>query len=421
MSLSTHTPAARLPALAPPAAWASPSAWISFLAGGLTAFTVKVGGDLPVGEILLVAVVGWVAMCLAFHQAAPGPLLRTRLFRTLLAGAGIALAGYIFSDLYRQSHLRDMARGWSRLIFLAMDIVGVAYLFGRSRRNLVIFVLGQCAGGLASTALFGPLFGAYWKFGIGAPLTFLLFLLAPQAGPLAAVVAAAAMGAVHLVLGYRSLGGVCLLAAALGLLQMSTRRSRPWLAPLGILAVAGAIFWIYGHARHDHGERVTRSDIERSAMMTAAADAFARSPLIGQGSLFSNTDVYKHFLLLRQEAALRAHIGGFPEPDQDAGTTAVHSQILVSLAEGGLFGGAFFFVFGAALIWALYRVVFADRWHRLTPLATLLLLSTLWNLLFSPFSGAQRVYIAVACGLLLLLSTGRLEPAGADLTSDASA
>ena len=421
MPASLPFPATRLPGLAPSSVWSSPSAWISFLTGGLAAFTVKVGGDLPLGEILLLAVVAWVGLCVVVHQAVPGPLLRARLFLALLAAAGIALAGYIVSDLYRQSHPRDMARGWSRLIFLAIDLVGVAYLFGRSRRNFVTFVLGECAGSLASTALFGPLFGDYWKFGIGAPLTFLLFLLAPQAGPVAAGGTAAALGALHLVLGYRSLGGICLLAAALGLLQMTTRRSRPWLAPLGILAVAGAIGWIYAHARDDHGERATRSDIERSAMMTAAADAFAQSPLIGQGSWFSNTDVYKHFLLLRQAAALRAHIGGFAEPDEDAGTTAVHSQILVSLAEGGLFGGAFFFAFGVALVRALYRIVFVDRWHRLTPLVTLLLLSTLWNLLFSPFSGAQRIYIAVAGGLMLLQATGRLDPNDEELPADASA
>jgi len=401
--------------------WFRPSAAVAFLAGALTSFTVAVGGEMPLGEVVLALTAGWVVLCLAVHQAAPGPLLSQRFFRVLMAAQTVALGGYVFSDLYRHSHPHDMARGWSRMIFLAIDVLAVAYLLGRSPRNFVAFVLGQCAGDLAFTALFGPLFGDLWKFGIGAPLTFLVFLLAPLAGPGWATAAAAGLGVLHLALGYRSLGGLCLVAAALGALQLTTRRSRPWLAPVGLLAVAGVIGWIYVHSQSDTGRRATRSDIERSAMMTAAVDAIERSPLIGQGSWFSNSDVYDHFLLIRQSLAREAHIGGFPEPGEDAETTALHSQILVALAEGGLLGGAFFLVYGAGLLRALLRAAFVDRWHRLTPVSTLVLLSALWNLCFSPFSGAHRVYIALACGLMLLLQADRLAPAAGEVIVDAAA
>jgi len=43
-----------------------------------------------------------------------------------------------------------------------------------------------------------------------------------------------------------------------------------------------------------------------------------------------------------------------------------------------------------------------QTWHRRALLEILVLLSALWNLLFSPFSGAHRVAIALACGLILL-------------------
>jgi hypothetical protein len=77
----------------------------------------------------------------------------------------------------------------------------------------------------------------------------------------------------------------------------------------------------------------------------------------------------------------------------------------VAVAEGGLFGGAFFFVFGAGLLLTLFKLVFGEQWHRLAPLCTLLLFSALWDLFFSPFSGAQRVNIAMACGLVFLLQS----------------
>ena len=169
------------------------------------------------------------------------------------------------------------------------------------------------------------------------------------------------------------------------------------------VAAAIAVLWVYGYTTGGDEEHTARSNVERAAMMTAAVEAIKESPLIGHGSWFSNTDVYANFTLIRQEAAREANVGGFPQEYEDEGTTAIHSQILVAIAEGGLFGGAFFCVFGTSLLLCLAKLVFCAPWHKLTPLCTLLLLSALWNLFFSPFSGAQRVYIAMACGLMLLL------------------
>src|SRR5256885_8721320 len=42
-------------------------------------------------------------------------------------------------------------------------------------------------------------------------------------------------------------------------------------------------------------------------------------------------------------------------PHQTPDAMALHSQLLVALAEGGLFGGAFFLVFGAGLLRAIAR------------------------------------------------------------------
>jgi hypothetical protein len=391
---------------APPAGvWLSPSAWVSLLAGFLTAFTVSFVGEMPLGEVILMAVAGWAGFCMAFNHAWPGPLLQSRFLWSLLLAQFIALGGYIFSDLYRHSFPPDMARGWGRMVFLAIDLVAVAYLFGCARRNFIVFQLGQCLGAVASALIVGPLFGDMWKFGVGAPLTWLIFLIAPLAGAFATMLAAGATGLVHFILDYRSLGGLCLLIGMLTFLQIAPRRFRLWLAPLMLAATVGAVWWIYGQTQSGGNTRATRSDVERSAMITAALEAFEQSPLIGHGSWFSNTDVYDNFMVIRHAAAKQAHVGGFADPNKDPGAVAVHSQILVALAEGGLFGGAFFFVFGAGLIRALYNLVFVQRWNRLAPFCTLALLSALWDLFCSPFSGAQRVSIAMTCGLILLLQS----------------
>ncbi len=395
--------------------WLSPSAWTSFLAGFFTCFTISFVGEMPVGELVLMAAAGWAGLCVAFNHTWPGRLLQSRFLWSLLSAQLIALGGYIFSDLYRHSLPLDMARGWCRMVFLAIDIVAIAYLFGCARRNFLIFELGQGLGAVASALILGPLFGDMWKFGVGYPLTFLIFFIAPLAGPFATMLAAAAIGAVHFMLDYRSLGGLCLLVGMLTFLQIAPRQFRLWLAPLLLAATLGAVLWIYGQTEGD-STRATRSDVERAAMITAALEAFEQSPLIGHGSWFSNTDVYDNFMVIRYAAAKQAHVGGFVDPNKDPGAVAVHSQILVALAEGGLFGGAFFFVYGAGLFRALYELVFVRRWHRLTPFCTLVLLSALWDLFCSPFSGAQRVSIAMVSGLILLVRMDAINPNQATLS-----
>ncbi|HEY4989508.1 MAG TPA: hypothetical protein VII09_06865, partial [Opitutaceae bacterium] len=110
-----------------------------------------------------------------------------------------------------------------------------------------------------------------------------------------------------------------------------------------------------------------------------------------------------------------AGVGGFPEADEAPGSVAFHSQILVALAEGGVFGASFFLAFGAALVAAIGRLIFMGEGGRYTGIYLLILISALFNWMLSPFSGAHRVYIAIACGLLLLLQRPRPAPVEARL------
>ena len=164
----------------------------------------------------------------------------------------------------------------------------------------------------------------------------------------------------------------------------------------------------YGRS-HGDSHRATRSDVSRSSMIIAASQGFLSSPLIGQGSWFSRSPVWDNFMSIRAKAAKAAHVGGFPEANEGPGAVAIHSQILVALAEGGVFGGSFFVAFGIALSAAIYRLVFVQRSDRFTGIYLLILLSALGNLLLSPFSGAHRVYIAIACGLVLYLKRETIE------------
>ena len=377
------------------------SAVAAVLAGMLTAFTVSVGGEMPLGEVVLTGVLAWIAFCTVVTCRIPPEVPRDRLFRALLVCQVVAFAAYVFSDIYRHSSPHDMGRGWARMVFLAIDIVSVAYLVGCSRANLLLFLYGQLLGDALHAFAFGPLYGDMWKFGVGVPLTYLAFLAASLMGRPAVVCAALAMSAVNFAMDFRSFGGICLLAGAATLVSLFPRRARPWLVIPAIALVAVGI-GAYGLGRGDN-YRSTRSDISRSAMLVSASDGFLSSPLIGQGSWFSNSKVFDNFMMIRAETAKANHIGGFPEDNEDPGTVAIHSQILVALAEGGVFGATFFMAYGAALAAAICRLTFTLAGDRFTGIYLLVLLAALFNWFLSPFSGAHRVYIAVACALILLL------------------
>ncbi len=394
---------------APADAAIGPAAFVTACAGFLTPFTVSLVGEMPVGELVLLLVAGWAGVCAIAHQAAPGPLFTRRYLAVLLACECVALLAYVFSDFYRHSAPRDMARGWARLILLAIDVLALVYLLGRSRHNLLWFLAGELAGEIANTLVFGALFGDAWKFGYGLPVTYAVILLASLAGPAAVLLAAAGLGALHFALDFRSMGGLCLLLGGATALQLLSPPARRWALPCCALATLAAAAFLFGHMRSgdEMAHRSSRSDVERGAMIQATWEAFRDSPLIGQGSWFSRSDVYENFAQIRDDRAKEAGIGGFAGPNSEPETVGLHSQILVTLAEGGIFGAAFFFAYGVGLLGALWDQVMAQPWRRELPVRVFLLILACWNLAMSPFSGAHRVYIALATGLVLLVQAER--------------
>jgi hypothetical protein len=393
----------------PSTGWLQPACFVALPAGLLTAFTVSLVGEMPLGELVLFAVAAWAGLCAMVHRTLPGPLFSSRTFSVLLAGQAVALLAYVFSDFYRHSDPRDMARGWARMILLAIDIVAIAYLFGRGRGVFYWLLGGLLAGDLANALLFGALFGDVWKFGYGIPVTYAALALAALAGPVTVMLVAAGFGALHFALDFRSVGALCIGVAAATGLQILPRHWRFWALPVGALAALGVAAVLFGGVRSgdEMAHRSSRSDVDRTAMIQAATEAFRASPLIGHGSWFSRTDVFENFVLIRDDLAKQAGIGGFAGPNEEPEAVALHSQILVTLAEGGFFGATFFFVYGAGLAWALWDQVMVQPWNRGRPVRVLVLLLASWHLFMSPFSGAHRVYIALATGLILLVLAER--------------
>ncbi len=381
-----------------------PSILLSLVAGLLTPFTVSLGGEMPVGELVLFAAAGWAFLIVALSHSWPGTLARDPVFLGLLVCQALALVAYVVSDVCRGSDPHDFIRGWARMVFLAIDLAAVAYLVGCSALNFVVLFVGIQLGEVLKVLHQGALFGDYWKFGYALPVTVGVLLVAGRVGLLASAAAAASLGVLHFLLDFRSLGMLCLVVSALLCVQAFPRAARAWIAPAGLACALLLVGVIYAHTRSDReGQRATRSDVERSSMVLAALEAFRDSPLLGHGSWFSRTDVMDNFMVIREERARLAGVGGFAGSNDEEEGVTLHSQLLVTLAEGGLFGASFFIPYAIGLVWALREQVIVRAWEPLSALRHFVLTLGLFNVFLSPFSGAHRVGIALAAVLVVLV------------------
>ncbi len=377
-------------------------AGVSFLIGLFTQTSVNVVGNMPLAELVILATLGVIIIRGAVEKRGLSGLFKTRIFWVFLAAQLIAFSAYVFSDLYRGSTPNDMLRGWSRMIFLGIDIIVFTSLFGAQESCFIWSQVGMMFGGVLAMFLEGAQYDDYWKFGIGAPVTMAVFMVGPYVGRFLCIGLIGALGILHLSLDFRSVGGICFIAVVLLCVHSLPRQIRMWVLVPAIVMGATLTFWMNNRAQSEEAARGNRSTVERTAMVVAASEAILESPLIGQGSWFSRSPVIENFLLLRAQGAKIAGVHGY-SVDAEETNIAIHSQLLVSVAEGGLFGGTFFVIFGVMLLWALWYCTVERQTYDKPPFSFFFLLNAVWNVLFSPFSGSHRIGIAVACGLIFQL------------------
>ncbi len=386
---------------------ASHARFAAFLVGLLSPYTVSLVGEMPVGEIVLLCVLGWMAVQVMLEHRLPRRVFGNPLLRWMLVCQGIALVGYVMSDFIWHSKTLDEIRGWARMVFLAIDLVTLAYLFTDGGGRALLWLLwGEVVGGAIQPLVMRPLFGDYWKFGFGPPASLAVLLLLPGLGFWLGLFLTLGMSAVHFAMNFRSMGGLFLVVSGFLVLQRMPWRLRAVCIPVAAVLAVGALAWIANRSATANRSHDLRSDISRKAMLKAAWHGVEDHPFIGNGSWLGRSGVINDYLAIRYATAQEEHLGGIGHeeaPLDEAQSYAIHSQILVALAEGGILGGAFFLLYGALLVVSLAYHVVLRPWSPYSGLYLFLLLLALFNLLMSPFSGVHRVYIATSSGLLLLL------------------
>jgi hypothetical protein len=371
------------------------------LVGFLSAFTISLGGQMPVSELILMVIFPWVLMRAYYRREWPSRLLQLGWFHLLLLLWGFTAAGYVVSDLYRETPFDNLIRGWARVGFLLIDLVSIAYLVDSSWSRLRLLVLALYAGRVLEAIIYGPLYGQWWKFGVGYALTlFGLFAMAGRSLMLQAF-AAGGLGILNLLLGARSLGATCFLIAWVFFLYYARGVWRPILVMAAIASMVGVLYLGLGD-----NEMTAGSNVERRSMVEIAGELFIDSPVVGQGSWFTATSMLGR--LEARRTALDSRFGRYTE--EEARKISIHSQLLTALAEAGIFGGAFFLGLGMLVLKTTRTLIRHAMPYRAFILY--LVVAGGWNLLMTPFSGVVRVEIAIlvgACLLVILQRQGELE------------
>lgn len=378
-------------------------AFLCLACGFLSPFQINLVGDLYGPELLLPLVA-----LAARSSEASRRVTQDKVFRAMLLGGLVTLAGYVLSDLVQGSRPDQSLRGWGRVGLVIVDFVSLAVMLAQDRRNLWWFTLGAGLGGIAFLKFIEHAPLTLWKFGYAEPVLQVSAALSTFFPLRVSAVWILLLGMFSMVRDFRSFAAVCFLIG--GYLWYRSRRPRQ---PLGagatrklilLGAVAGAMTLVA--LSMTGGEKTSRraaSDAGRIAAIEVGIEAVRRSPIIGHGSWVEDRELA--MMYLKRQAELVGWRGDLP--DVGNGNFSPHSQILHAWVEGGILGTALMMT----LLWQLLRIGWWTLLQRqvdfLTPALLYILIATLWNLFMSPFSAPHRLGIATGAALLVLLHIER--------------
>ncbi len=391
--------------------------WAFFLPA-LSFLEITLVGRLFVTEILAVTMLPWL-MTMRDRPLVP------KWFVALWAGW---LISQILTDILVGSSFEDLARGWAAIGFTLTNFVAILILVSTPRRAR-LFALGLAVAGVLGYLYSPNEYAAFdpWKWAFALPVGYLIatMLSGRLGGRLRwlAVVTFVAFGALNLVLGFRSLGGVSLLTGGYLFMTLVFGRRRtvfagsPLRATVGVtfLAVAVLIVLDLYTAVASQGLLGPEAQAKYSAQTGAfgvlvggrpellvSTQAVLDSPILGHGS-WARDFAYVDLLTAR-----RTSLGYEAGPDySEIGLIPAHSFLMGSWVWAGLMGGLFWSVILAVAVWLLAHL-YSYRMN-MSPLLVFSTMLLLWDIAFSPYGLNERLiapYAIVLCllGLRLLRS-----------------
>lgn len=373
-------------------------AMATFVCGVASARAVNLIGEFYLGELLLIQLALFVML---FGR--DRSLLDVSAFGVFVQTAVLMLAGYIISDLYRDTNPGQFLRGWARVILLTLDFIALAILVARDRRSLWWFVLGMGVGAIGQLVVRGvPIMSAPgWKFGYATPIVYLLACASYFLPVKLMCLAFAGVGVWNIFMDFRIMGAICLLVAAVLWVRANNPDGLSGIQLLKLLSavmIAAAVVGGALYATHEEfASRRDSSNVGREAGLFVAARGVMESPVIGYGSWPTDPRLVS---LFQEQVAEEGQAYGDSARVQ---VFTAHSQGLQAWIEGGVLAALFFVYYGIRLISTGFNVALKRRPDGYLPIFLVFIIYDAWHLFMSPFSGPTRLPIAVGVAIICMV------------------
>lgn len=376
-----------------------------FLIPATQFFELKIVGRLFLSDMFL-------ALILPILLLDYGQRLRARLPLIFILLALLWLFGQVATDIVRATVFSDYVRGWAKIGFTLINFCALYLLLYGYQHRLTLYAIGLATGGLISYFVNpSPYAVDYpWKFGYGAPITWLLILLVVgiikhrRMGPYIASGMLVGAATLNIFMGFRSLGGICFLAASYIFLQVHwgerlacvrTWQRQAFLIGLVLAASGVAVFKMYDYSARSGLLGKDAQELYESqaygeyglllggrSEVLVSSRAILDSPFLGHGS-WAKDDQYSSLLIvLRRQAG---YVGG---ADDEEDLIPTHSHLLGAWVEAGLLGVIFW-------VWVLslpVRVLLRPNREIdcMTPLTAFVAFLLIWDIFFSPYGAGLR-------------------------------
>ena len=382
-----------------------------FLTGVSRLAMFDFGGQLYLTDLLLAACFFFLVLdARSRRRLFTGPVL------LLIILAALWLLNAIITDIYRLTPFEDWSRGWSKIVFFLLDLLGLVLLTELRLARISVFLAGLSFSWLIEPRFFPNehVFGIdnSWKFAYSPGLTIFAALAGASAfarrgwGGIVEWAPLAALGVVNLVFDYRSIFGVAMAAAAFGILKQAIDlrpQLRAKITPVlfGVLIVGGLVFsqgviavyetaadngWLGPDARDKYLAQ-TSGDLGLIASGRAeslvSVRAIADAPIIGHGS-WAKDDAYTSLMV----DILRSKGIEVADNSSEGALIPTHSHLSSAWVEAEIMGGVFWLAVIGIAIKALY--VTLKQPEAPATFVGYVLFVLLWDVLFSPFGAEQR-------------------------------
>ena len=386
---------------------------LTFVIAATSRLLIKAGGDLPIADLVLFPM-------LPILFVTKGRRLRRSGLGIIFVLLGLWFFNQAVTDVYRRTEMIDWVRVNARMVFIVLDILGLAMLIGRNVRRQVVFLVGYAIAFVVRGQIQGFGVSDTWKFAYSTTVGVLVALLSSYfysrhryliAGLLLLGVAAVNVAfnnrAPVLNLFVTIVLAIPIVPKSVGRLRILPRSPGLRIAVLSVMVLAAGAaantLIVYLASSGYLGERAREKDLSQAqakggmllggrSEILVTSRAVIDSPILGHGSWAKDIKYREMYNQLVVQNNIRER-----EAEDEGELIPTHSHIMGAWVEAGILGAVFWVYILVYVIRALIRVVISRP--SLTPVYVYMFIEFIWAIAFSPAGG---VTILLESGLLVM-------------------